>query len=71
MLQDTTPMLSEVHLIIGAKEARLILKKNDDFVEDELWKFDRKMSSTEANEMVRVVFDGCFDLMNNLVHGSE
>jgi hypothetical protein len=71
MLQDTTPMLSEVHLIIGAKEARLILKKNDDFVEDELWKFDRKMSSTEANEMVRVIFDGCFDLMNNLVHGSE
>jgi hypothetical protein len=64
-------MLSEVHLIIGAKEARLILKKNDDFVEDELWKFDRKMSSTEANEMVRVIFDGCFDLMNNLVHGSE
>jgi hypothetical protein len=64
-------MLSEVHLIIGAKEARLILKKNDDFVEDELWKFDRKMSSTEATEMVRVVFDGCFDLMNNLVHGSE
>jgi hypothetical protein len=49
----------------------LILKKNDDFVEDELWKFDRKMSSTEATEMVRVVFDGCFDLMNNLVHGSE
>ena len=64
-------MLSEVHLIIGAKEARLILKKNDDFVEDELWKFDRKMSSGEAKEMVRVVFDGCFDLMNNLVHGSE
>jgi len=64
-------MLSEVHLIIGAKEARLILKKNDDFVEDELWKFDRKMSSTEANEMVRVIFDGCFDLMNTFVHGSE
>lgn len=64
-------MLSEVRLVIGAKEARLVLKKDDAFVEDELWKFDRRMSSGEANEMVRVIFDGCFDLMNNLVHGSE
>ncbi len=64
-------MLSEVHLIIGAKEARLVLKKGDDFVEDELWKFDRKMSAGEAQEMVRVIFDGSFDMMNNLVHGSE
>ena len=64
-------MLSEVRLIIGAKEARLVLKKGDDFLEDELWKFDRRMSAGEATEMVRVVFDGCFDLMNNLVHGSE
>ncbi len=64
-------MLSEVHLIIGAKEARLVLKKGDDFVEDELWKFDRKMSAGEAQGMVRVIFDGIFDMMNNLVHGSE
>lgn len=64
-------MLSEVHLIIGAKEARLVLKQDGEAIEDELWRFDRKMSSGEAKEMVRVVFDGCFDLMNNLVHGSE
>ena len=64
-------MLSEVRLIVGAKEARLVLKKDDDTVEDELWKFDRRVSATESNEFVRVVFDGAFDLMNNLVHGSE
>jgi hypothetical protein len=71
MLQDATLMLSEVRLIVGAKEARLVLKKDDDVVEDELWRFERRMSSSEANEIVRVVFDGCFDLMNNFVHGSE
>jgi hypothetical protein len=71
MLQGQTTMLSEVHLIIGAKEARLVLKQDGEAIEDELWRFDRKMSSGEAKEMVRVVFDGCFDLMNNLVHGSE
>lgn len=64
-------MLSEVRLIVGAKEARLVLKKDDDTVEDELWKFERRMSATEATEFVRVVFDGAFDMMNNLVHGSE
>jgi hypothetical protein len=71
MLQDTTPMPSEVHLIIGAKEARLVLKQDGDAIEDELWKFDRRISSGEAKEMVRVIFDGCFDLMNTFVHGSE
>jgi hypothetical protein len=64
-------MLAEVRLIVGAKEARLVLKRDDEVAEDELWRFDRRMSATEAKELVRVVFDGAFDMMNNLVHGSE
>jgi hypothetical protein len=64
-------MISEVRLIIGTKEARLMLKKSDDALEDELWTFDRKMSSTEAQQLCRVLFDEAFDLMNYSVHGDS
>lgn len=64
-------MTAEVRLIIGAKEARLLLKKGDDVLEDELWTFDRKMSITEAAAIVRVCFDDAFDLMQWTVHGDS
>jgi hypothetical protein len=59
----------EVRLIIGVKEARLVLKKDDDILEDELWKFDRQMGRSEAGEIVRVAFDDAYDLMQWTVHG--
>jgi hypothetical protein len=62
-------MSVEVRLIIGNKEARLILKKDDDILEDELWKFDRQMGRSEAGEIVRVAFDDAYDLMQWTVHG--
>jgi hypothetical protein len=64
-------MISEVRLIIGTKEARLILKKSDSVLEDELWTFERNMSVTEAQQMCRVLFDDAFDLMNYSVHGDS
>lgn len=64
-------MLSEVRLLIGTKDARLVLKKGEDYLEDELWKFERKMSATEAQQMCRVLFDEAFDLLNYSVHGDS
>jgi hypothetical protein len=62
-------MTAEIRLIIGTKEARLILKKGDDILEDELWKFDRQIGRSEAGEIVRVCFDDAYDLMQWTVHG--
>lgn len=62
-------MLAEVRLLIAPKEARLILKKGDDTIEDELWKFDSKASRTETDELARVAFDDCYDLIQFSVHG--
>jgi hypothetical protein len=62
-------MSVEVRLIIGNKEARLILKRDDDILEDELWKFDRQIGRSEAGEIVRVAFDDAYDLMQWTVHG--
>lgn len=63
-------MLSEVRLIIGAKEARLILKKNDsDVLEDELWTFDRKVASSEAQQIARCLFDDAYQMMQYAIHG--
>lgn len=63
-------MLSEVRLIIGAKEARLVLTKNDsDVLEDELWKFDRKLASSEAQQITRCIFDDAYQMIQYAIHG--
>lgn len=63
-------MLSEVRLIVGAKDARLILKKNDrDTVEEELWKFDSKVTASHAQEITRVIFDDAYEMMQYAIHG--
>jgi len=62
-------MLAEVRLIIASREARLILKKGEALAEDELWKFERPISKTEAKELAEAMFHDCFDLMQHAVHG--
>lgn len=62
-------MLAELQLVIAQKEARLVLKKGETVIEDELWRFDGKMSRTEASEIARVLFDDCFDLIQYSVYG--
>lgn len=62
-------MLSEVRLLISSKEARLILKKGETVVEDELWKFERPVSKTEASEVARVMFDDGYDFLQHCVYG--
>lgn len=59
----------EVRLIIAKKEARLVLKNGDDIIEDELWKFDGPMTSSEASDLARILFDEGYDLMQFSVHG--
>lgn len=62
-------MLAEVRLLIAPKELRLILKRGDDVVEEELWKAPRAISSTEAQQAARAAFDDWYDFMNHCVHG--
>lgn len=64
-------MLAEVRLVIAPKEARLTLRRGDDVVEDELWKFDSPMSRTEAQELAEVAFHDTFDLLQYAVHGDS
>lgn len=62
-------MLAEVRLLIGTREARLVLKKGDDTEEDELWTFERKMSRTEAEQFARCIFQDAYGMMQFVVHG--
>lgn len=64
-------MPSEVRLIVAAKEARLVLTKDGDVIEDELWRFDRQVGGSEAKQMCRVLFDMAFDFVNTTVHGDS
>lgn len=64
-------MLGEVRLIVASKEAQLILKVGETLIEDELWTFDRKISTSEAKEVVEAAFHDAFDLMQYSVHGDS
>jgi hypothetical protein len=64
-------MLARVELIIAPEEARLTIRKGDDIVEDEIWKFGRKIGRSEAAEFARAVFDDAYDGMNFMVHGDD
>jgi hypothetical protein len=62
-------MLGEVRLIVAAKEARLVLKIGETLIEEELWTFDRKISKSEAREVIEAAFHDAYDLMQFSVHG--
>lgn len=62
-------MLAEVRLIIAPKEARLILKRGDDVVEDEVWTFDEKLTKKEAARLAAPAFHDAYDLMQSAAHG--
>lgn len=62
-------MPSEVRLIIAKREARLILKRDDEVIEEELWKFDSPLTRAEAADLARILFDEGYDLMQFSVHG--
>ena len=62
-------MLGEVRLIVAAKEARLVLKIGETLIEEELWTFERRISKTEAREVIEAAFHDAYDLMQFSVHG--
>lgn len=64
-------MLGEVRLIVAGKEARLILKIGETLIEEELWSFDRKISKTEARQVLEAAFHDAYDLMQFSVHGDS
>ena len=64
-------MLGDVRLIVASKEARLILKIGETLIEDELWTFERKISKTEAREVIEAAFHDAYDLMQFSVHGDS
>lgn len=64
-------MLAEVRLIIASREARLVIQRGETVVEDEVWKFARPISKTEAKELAEAAFHDQFDLMQHAVHGDS
>lgn len=62
-------MLADVRLTISQTEARLLVKRDDAVVEDELWKFGRKISRDEAKDMAQALFSTAYDVVNFVAHG--
>lgn len=61
-------MLAEVRLLVAAREARLMLVNGGEVIDDEIWKFDAKVSSSEAAEVARVSFDDLYDFVNTVAN---
>ena len=64
-------MTAEIRLIVTATEARLLVRNDDAVVEDESWRFGRRLGREEARSMVQAIFDDAYDMMNSTVHGDE
>lgn len=64
-------MLADLRLVISPTETRLVLRNDDDIVEDELWKHEKKVSRTEAKSASRAAFDCIYDFMNHAIHGEH
>lgn len=64
-------MLADVRLIVAATEARLVMRHDDTVVEDEVWKFDRRIGREEAKSMASAIFADAYDMMNFVAHGDE
>jgi hypothetical protein len=56
--------LCEVRLVVAPKEARLVLVRDNEVIEDELWKFGRQLGRSEADQIVKAVFDTTYDFLN-------
>lgn len=62
-------MLADVRLVIAAKEARLTVRRGDEVVEDEIWKFDRRIERSEAQSIADALFADAYDMMQFVTHG--
>ena len=63
--------VSEVRLIVAPKEARLVLVRDNEIVEEELWKVGRTLGRSEAERIVKAVFDSTYDFINYAVNGDD
>lgn len=58
-----------VTLVLTPKSARLVLKKGQEVVEDEVWKFDEPAPKAELKDIAECVFHDSYDLLNHCCHG--
>jgi hypothetical protein len=61
-------MTAELRLVLAGKEARLFLKIHDQEIEDELWKFDRKLTKAEIEEITTCVFQDAYSVIQYAAH---
>jgi hypothetical protein len=64
-------MLADIRLTIAASEARLVLKRGDKHIEDEVWVFSGKLSRSAAADISEAAFHDLYDLIQYAVHGDD
>ncbi|NBW13937.1 MAG: hypothetical protein EBR82_38630 [Caulobacteraceae bacterium] len=64
-------MLADVRLVVSAKEVRLTFRRDGEDVEDEIWKFERRLAKEEAAVLSTTAFAATYDLIQHIVHGDE
>jgi hypothetical protein len=60
----------QVVLTLTPKRARLLIKRGDEIVEDEVWAFDEPAPKAELRDIAECVFHDSYDLLNHCCHGS-
>lgn len=57
--------------MVGKAEVRLMLLKNGEVVEDELWRPNPQIGREQSMEVAKALFDDCYDAVNYLANNRD
>lgn len=62
-------ILAEIRAVISTKEARLMLVRDGNVVEDEVWAFVPSIERKASVELSKTLFDDLYDFLNVAANG--
>lgn len=64
-------VLAELKAVLSSNEARLMLIRDGQVVEDEVWSFKPKIERSAAVDLTRAMFDDLYDFLNFAANGAD
>jgi hypothetical protein len=62
-------VLASLTIQLEPTGAVLTVTRGDAVIDEERWRFERRIGQAEADEFAKAIFDCAYDTMNFLAHG--
>ena len=69
--RETSNVLATVNLQITPVDAVITITRGDQVLDEESWRFERRVGQAEADEFAKAVFDVAYDCLNYMTHGDD